>query len=249
MQIIDTKIHSAKENMRIDEALLDNLADEPILHFYDWEKPSITHGYFIKPEKWLHLEKLADMGIEIARRPTGGGIVFHLWDLAFSFLLPSDHSCFSKNSLDNYQFVNNIVLKSVKAFITGNCPLNLIAQDREAKFSFSSKFCMARPTKYDLMLKGRKIAGAAQRKKAQGYLHQGTISIANPDLEILKSTLKDPKITQEIFSNTCVLVRQEDSIETARDTLKRSLQLHFSETFDLRKIDILEKCPKKIGRG
>jgi lipoate-protein ligase A len=232
MQILDTGENLAQENMRIDEELLEGLKGEPILHFYDWKNPSITHGYFIQPEKWLHLEKLKELGIDLARRPTGGGIVFHLWDLAFSFLLPSSHSCFSKNSLDNYRFVNNLVLQAVKDYMAINSPLNLIAQDKEAKFSFSSKFCMARPTKYDLMLEGKKIAGAAQRKKTQGYLHQGTISISHPELDVLKSTLKDPQITQEIFSNTCVLVEGNVTIENARLKLQTKLSAQFSQTLD-----------------
>jgi len=237
MQILDTGENLAQENMRIDEELLEGLKDEPILHFYDWKNPSITHGYFIQPEKWLHLEKLKELGIDLARRPTGGGIVFHLWDLAFSFLLPSSHSCFSKNSLDNYRFVNNLVLQAVKDYMAINSPLNLIAQDKEAKFSFSSKFCMARPTKYDLMLEGKKIAGAAQRKKTQGYLHQGTISISHPELEVLESALRDPKITQEIFSNTCVLIGEKDSLERVRSELQENLKNEFANAFEMMFLD------------
>jgi lipoate-protein ligase A len=44
---------------------------------------------------------------------------------------------------------------------------------------------MARPTKYDVMLQGRKIAGAAQRKTKAGFLHQGTIALLCPDPELL----------------------------------------------------------------
>lgn len=232
MQIIDTEINTAEKNMLIDHDLLEGLTDEAILHFYDWERPSITHGYFIKPENWLHLDKLHELGIDIARRPTGGGIVFHLWDLAFSFLMPSSHPNFCSNALDNYRYVNDIVLKAVKEFNTTEKLLSLIDRDKEARFLFSSKFCMARPTKYDLMFEGKKIAGAAQRKKLQGYLHQGTISIASPDIEILKSTLKDSLIYQEMLSNTCVLIDEKESLEKARNNLKTQLKKQFSKSLD-----------------
>lgn len=232
MEVIDTKGNSAKKNMQIDQDLLSSLEEKPILHFYDWKRPSITHGYFIQPEKWLYLDKLEELGIDIARRPTGGGIVFHLWDLAFSFLMPSSHPNFSKYALDNYKFVNDIVLKSVQEFKTVSKPLTLIDKDKEAKFAFSSKFCMARPTKYDLMLEGKKIAGAAQRKKTQGYLHQGTISIAPPDVEILKVTLKDPLIYQEMLENTSFLINNAIDLEASRKILKQKLAEQFSQIFD-----------------
>lgn len=231
MQILDTRANTAQRNMEIDKELLETLSDEPILHLYDWEKPSITHGYFIKPADWLNLDALDQLGIDLARRPTGGGIVFHIWDLAFSFLMPESHSLFSEDTLENYSFVNKIVQKAVEDFLASKNPISLIDKDMEAKFEFSSKFCMARPTKYDVMLHGKKIAGAAQRKKTNGYLHQGTISISVPSREILSKTLKDPLIVEQIFENTYPLISETDqtSLEDARVKIKKALIDNFEK--------------------
>ncbi len=54
-------------------------------------------------------------------------------------------------------------------------------------------FCMGRPTIYDVIYKGRKIAGAAQRRRKNGYLHQGTISLALPYTELLSEVLVSQK--------------------------------------------------------
>lgn len=231
MEVLDTKTNSAEKNMDIDKELLEGLEENPILHFYDWERPSITHGYFIKPENWLYLDKLKELGIDCARRPTGGGIVFHLWDLAFSFLMPKKNSFFSENALENYRFVNGLVLSAVEEFLASKAPLNLIENDYEAEFAFSSKFCMARPTKYDGMLNGKKIIGAAQRKKTIGYLHQGTISICTPDKDLLINVLKDPKVPEQILENTFSLIEKtdEDSLQSSRQRLKEALKKSFSE--------------------
>ncbi len=116
LEIIDTGIDSAEKIMRFDGNLLENLDPngKPILHFYRWAKPSATYGYFISPEKHLDLKKAEEKGLALARRPTGGGIVFHIWDLAFSFLMPSGHPAFSENTLENYRFVNEAVLAAMR---------------------------------------------------------------------------------------------------------------------------------------
>ncbi len=76
-EVRDTGIATAEENMRYDAALLEHLSSEkgPILHFYDWETPSATYGYFMQPERWLNMEEVKKRGLSLARRPTGGGIV------------------------------------------------------------------------------------------------------------------------------------------------------------------------------
>ncbi len=191
LQILDTGIDSAEANMRFDEKLLDDLRSsaEPILHLYQWARPSATFGYFIRPETHLDLEKAALRHIDLARRPTGGGIVFHIWDLAFSFLMPAGHPSFSLNTLDNYRFVNNQVLALVREFFSLEDPVELIPQDGSDLGPDCRNFCMAKPTQYDVVYRGLKIAGAAQRKRKQGYLHQGTLSLAYPQLDLLQDVL------------------------------------------------------------
>ena len=115
LRVYDTGISSAQANMDLDGSLLQNLSpdSDPILHLYEWEGPSATYGYFAKPSDHIDLDKAKLRGIQLARRVTGGGIVFHIWDWAFSFLMPSGHIAFSQNTLENYRFVNDAVMSSV----------------------------------------------------------------------------------------------------------------------------------------
>ena len=193
-QFIDSGALEAQENMALDQAYLADLQDLPVLHFYDWKKPSLTFGHFIDVKKYLNLEKIAELGLQMAKRPTGGGIVFHLWDFAFSFLMPSSSPFFSENTLENYKFVNRIVLESVQDFLnmkkqSGQSMLSLIENTPLEWGPHCSHFCMARPTIYDVIYKGRKVAGSAQRRTKKGFLHQGTISLAFPNLSLLNECL------------------------------------------------------------
>jgi lipoate-protein ligase A len=176
--------------MALDGKLLEELDPKgsPILHLYEWERPSATYGYFIQPEKHIDLAKAEERGVALARRPTGGGIVFHIWDLAFSFFMPSEHPAFSQNTLENYRFVNEAVLAAVESLFDLK-RAKLIGKDGPSLGPNCQNFCMARPTQYDVVYEGMKVAGAAQRKRKQGYLHQGTVSLACPDVELLKEIL------------------------------------------------------------
>lgn len=176
--------------MLLDEKLLNELDPNgaPILHLYQWAAPSATFGFFIAPEKHLDLEKGKKWNLDLGRRPTGGGIVFHIWDLAFSFLMPANHPAFSLNTLQNYQFVNGAVLEVVRAYF--GLSAELIPQNGPSMGPDCQNFCMAKPTIYDVVHQGMKIAGAAQRRRQQGYLHQGTISLSAPNVELLEDVLR-----------------------------------------------------------
>jgi len=191
MRILDTGVAKAEVNMNWDEKLLNELdpAGQPILHLYEWMQPSATFGFFIQPEKHLNLKQAEKYHLDWARRPTGGGIVFHIWDLAFSFLMPSAHPAFSFSTLENYKFVNEAVLETMREFFSIKGALELIPVSFPSLAPECQNFCMAKPTQYDVVFEGKKIAGAAQRRRKQGYLHQGTISLAFPQIEILRDVL------------------------------------------------------------
>lgn len=176
--------------MAQDAAWLAHLSpnDLPILHFYDWARPSVTVGHFIDVNKFFNRDGVVKHNLAIARRPTGGGIVFHIWDLAFSLLVPAGHPGFSANTLDNYRWVNEVVLDVAKTYFSLDDPL-LIQQSGLEMGTLCNHFCMARPTIYDAVYRGLKVAGAAQRKTKQGFLHQGTISLAFPQIGLLQDVL------------------------------------------------------------
>jgi lipoate-protein ligase A len=226
LHVLDTGIDTADKIMRFDEKLLEDLDPNgnPILHFYDWSSPSATYGYFIDPKKHLDLAKAQKHNLALARRPTGGGIVFHIWDLAFSFLLPSNHPAFSLNTLENYRFVNQAVLEAAKELFALKEPVELISQSAPSQGPDCQNFCMAKPTQYDVVYQGMKIAGAAQRKRKQGYLHQGTISLAAPDLSLLKDVLlsKDD-VVQAMTAYSFAPLGKTSCFEETRSEIKRKL--------------------------
>src|SRR5579872_4776074 len=99
IEVLDTGVNEADVNMAIDAELLESLESrrEPLLHLYEWKDRSATYGYFVKPEEYLDLAAVKRRGLNLARRPTGGGIIFHEWDLAFSVLVPEKSPFFSLN--------------------------------------------------------------------------------------------------------------------------------------------------------
>ncbi|MCB1107528.1 MAG: lipoate--protein ligase family protein [Chlamydiia bacterium] len=227
-KILDTGTRSAEENMEIDRDLLERMkpSDSPILHFYDWEGDAATYGYFLDPGKYLNLEGARAKGLSLARRPTGGGIIFHVSDLAFSVLVPADFPHFSLNTLDNYDFINNRVKKGVKTFFEKEP--SLLPKDPTPLDESCRHFCMAKPTIYDVMLEGRKVAGAAQRRRKQGYLHQGSIAIALPKESFLDAILlPNNQVKEAMLSNTFSILGREwtpNDLQEVRETLKHRIQ-------------------------
>lgn len=228
VRILDTGTAAAQTNMDQDEQLLDSLDPngDPILHLYEWDRPSATYGYFAEPAQHLDLEKVKSRGLGLGRRPTGGGIVFHIWDFAFSFLMPSGHPAFSLNTLENYRFVNEAVRDAVSSYFS--VPESILTPE-----SFSSSnpdcqnFCMAKPTQFDVVYQGKKIAGAAQRKKNQGYLHQGTISLASPHLDLLRDVLRSKDAVLEAMACYTFaplgFCRDPHSLKEARRAIREKL--------------------------
>ena len=227
--VLDTGVKSAQKNMAIDAELLEKMdpKDAPLLHFYEWESPSVTYGYFLRPDAFFDLPKAKTVGLSLARRPTGGGVTFHLTDFAFSVLIPAGFPHYFTCSLDNYHFINSLVKRAVKGVLkkTG---LSLLTQTVSSTQNTCADFCMAKPTQYDVMLGPWKIAGAAQRRKKQGYLHQGSISITLPDQALLQAALLNGKDVYHAMSlHTCSLLGQEGTpadLKEMQRLLKRQLE-------------------------
>jgi lipoate-protein ligase A len=223
-KIIDTGPASAADNMALDIRLLSELSSEPqpILHLYSWSRPSATFGHFIDPDTLVKRDAAKAMGLDMARRPTGGGMIFHLTDFAFSVLIPATHASCSLNTLENYACVNRLVIDVVQSFLGQSCLVPSLLQSVPlSPDKLSGSFCMAKPTKYDVMLDGKKVGGAAQRRTRNGFLHQGSISLAMPDFDLLETLfLPGSQAVASMRTNTCVLLPKEANVEAGRHAIK-----------------------------
>ncbi len=190
-EILESGPTSATSLMERDRELLALLGERerPLLHLYEWEGPSATYGHFITPEHFFNQEACLQRGLQLAKRPTGGGITFHTSDLAFSLLIPASHPLVSANTLDNYSLVNSLILDAIRSMRSLPSPLTLMEKAIIPRSASAERFCLATPTIYDILLEGKKVGGAAQRRTKNGILHQGTILLSLPCAELVKATL------------------------------------------------------------
>jgi lipoyl(octanoyl) transferase len=161
-QIQDPLPHSASLNMAVDEALLRN-AQEPTLRIYRWERPSVSFGYFSKASEIA----TSWPGHERVRRWTGGGTVLHGNDLTYTLVVPRSYAFARSSAAESYFKIHALIAKLLS-------PDSALAPEAPPKVS---EACFENPARHDILLGGRKIGGAAQRRTALGLLHQGSIQV------------------------------------------------------------------------
>jgi lipoyl(octanoyl) transferase len=164
----DGSAAGAALNMAIDEALLEQ-ATLPTLRFYGWARPSLSFGYF---GKFAEVAGEAE-GRDLVRRWTGGGSVLHGEDLTYSLVTPATAPASALGPAPIYAALHS----AIRAALRMQDWAAELAAEAAPKISDA---CFANPVRDDVMIAGRKIAGAAQRRTRGGFLHQGSIQL--PDL-------------------------------------------------------------------
>ena len=186
--------HSGAMNMALDEALLEH-ATVPSIRFYQWYSPALSFGYFGNFNEVAMYEHERDL----VRRWTGGGIVFHGDDLTYSIVIPVRDSVFAESSMNIYKKIHRALADALNG-LDESAELTACNRHRsrrgalqvalrrtgdrrslESAIMDRGSNCFANPVHADVMLNGRKIAGAAQRRTRRGLLQQG--SIQGVDLE------------------------------------------------------------------
>ncbi len=167
LTFIDSGIDLPSIQMGHDFRLLEEGVKSPILRVYQFVPGSVTYGHFIDPRKWLS-------DCEMAKRPTGGGLIFHENDFSFTFALPADHPLVKLPALERYQHINRALLRAVRTLLPQeSCHL----QDEVKPDGRVEELCMANPTQYDIIYNKKKVGGSAQRKTTRGFIHQCSLFV------------------------------------------------------------------------
>jgi lipoyl(octanoyl) transferase len=216
----DESPHSAAMNMALDEALL-QFTVAPTIRFYRWRSPALSFGYF---------GKFSDVAIyagrDLVRRWTGGGIVFHGDDLTYSIVIPANDPVFDESSIAMYEQIHRalcgaLVKTGQRAIVAGGVgPASFSAATRAA-VNASGYTCFANPVRADVMMDGRKIAGAAQRRTRRGLLQQGSIQgitmksdLTQKFAQELSANCSECEINEEIYGRARELARQKYGTES-----------------------------------
>jgi len=190
-RLLQTGNNSAAMNMAIDEALMLRQKEDalPTLRFYSWTYPSFYFGYFQKILKEVNVPKCREQGVGLVRRPTGGGIVIHGWDLTYTVAVPLDNPLIPKNTLESYRIVHECIIEGLRQLSINAEHFSELASSNQNL----RNICLTNPTKYDVLIDGKKVAGAAQRRKRGVMLHQGYIALDMPpeDMTNLVSVQND----------------------------------------------------------
>jgi len=161
--------------MAVDEALLEAMPrlGQPVLRFYGWTEPAASFGYF---QKYVEVEH-ATLLRPLVRRPTGGGIVPHDADWTYSLAFPTGYQWHSLRAPESYRRVHEWIQA---AFARLDVATELAPCCRKA----TPGQCFVGYEQSDLLWRGKKIAGAAQRRTRTSLLIQG--SVQPPPLSLAK---------------------------------------------------------------
>jgi len=207
--------HSAAVNMAIDESLLEYAA-LPAIRFYRWQSPALSFGYFGRFADVVRYPR------DLVRRWTGGGIVFHGDDLTYSIVIPANDAAFAESSMSIYEKIHRALCEALSGI--GMCTELVgseLCADRTSRSGVPTYSCFANPVRADVMIGGRKIAGAAQRRTRRGLLQQGSIqgiefgnSLTEQFAQALSTNRCERKVDEKILNRARELAKQRYGAES-----------------------------------
>ena len=202
-------------NMAIDEALLE-YATIPLVRFYRWQSPALSFGYFGRFTDVASYQRERDL----VRRWTGGGIVFHGEDLTYSLVIPANQAAFHESSMSIYEKIHRALRDALSE--AGQCAVVAAGTNRGDVTDVNGPGynCFENPVRADVMINGRKIAGAAQRRTRRGLLHQGSIQgiklgngVTDRFAQALSINCHERKVDEKVLNRARELAEQKYGTE------------------------------------
>ena len=174
-RFIPYKEMNASENMATDEAIFreNQLRDAiPTLRFYSWSPPSISLGYFQETSKEVDVEECRRHHIDIVRRPTGGKAVLHEHDLTYAVIAKENNPLFPPDILGTYRVISGCIADALSEL---GIEAEMAGDGRASQDELLKASCFSSPSRYELLVKKRKICGSAQVRSRGVFLQHGSI--------------------------------------------------------------------------
>lgn len=182
--------------MAIDEALLECAIQRgdlsPILRVYGWAQPALSIGVNQTLDEET-LERCRQRGVEVVRRITGGGAVYHDQDVTYCVVAPRGRM----GVIEAYRWVAagliaGLSALGLKATVARHASTQRVQMGRSERPQPSA--CFATTLGADLEVDGLKICGSAQVRRKGWFLQHGsipTIDVRSETRSLLRHSVPD----------------------------------------------------------
>lgn len=190
-RLLKTWAGSAYWNMAVDEALLKARAQGKspcTLRLFTWSPSAVSIGFFQSLRHEVDLEECRRLGVDVVRRITGGGAVYHdsRGEITYSVVLLEE----DLRRLGLSTSIQSSYEALCRGLVEG---LRLLGINAEFK-----------PIN-DIVVSGRKISGSAQTRRAGAILQHGTLLLKS-DIGIMFRVLK---VSKEKLSDKAIKAAEE----------------------------------------
>ncbi|MEM2107067.1 MAG: biotin/lipoate A/B protein ligase family protein [Candidatus Bathyarchaeia archaeon] len=219
-RLIDFESNDAPTNMAIDEAILicRSKGESPnTLRLYSWQPSAVSIGFFQSLQDEVDIEACRREGVDIVRRITGGGAVYHdsRGEVTYSLIVGEGEHNIPKDILNSYRLICSGIIKG----------LELLG----VKATFQ-------PVN-DILVNGRKISGNAQTRRMGVILQHGTV-LVDADLKRMFRLLKvsDEKIRDKMIKSAeerVTTLRRELSSKPSLQEVASTLKTGFEQALNL----------------
>ena len=169
--LIDADGRSGAENMAVDQALLDEAdrSGASALRMYRWQHACLSFGRNEAAALQYDRPRLERLGIDVVRRPTGGGAVWHEHEVTYAVAAPIE----TFGSLrEAYSAIHERLAAALRSL---GVDASVAPARSPASPPTRPPACFAMPVGGEILVGGRKLVGSAQVRQRRAFLQHGSI--------------------------------------------------------------------------
>ena len=184
---IDTGQNNAAWNMAFDEAVIKTVESDnslSVVRVYGWTPWAISIGYSQNAEKDFNLNKIKQSGYEFVRRTTGGRAVLHANEITYSVIAGINNPQLGNNLHNAYRSIGSAILKSLQYAGFNDLLLEKSKASDSSTRNTVAKPCFSSTARYEIIWKGKKVVGSAQKRTRTTIQQHGAILLGDEYLNI-----------------------------------------------------------------
>jgi len=215
-RLIDSNLVDGPTSQAIDEAIFEARLRKDVsntLHVYRRKPAAVSIGRYQRIENVVNLEYCKERGIDIIRRMSGGGAIYTDSNcLEYSVIVDQSHPKIPMNLEGSFKVICMGIVTSLKS-------LNIDASYKPIN---------------DVLVKGRKISGSAQRRR-RVLLQHGTI-LVDSNFESMSKALRVGEDGELKLMEKLTTIKREANRIIEIEEVINALKIGFENTLSMKLI-------------